>query len=150
GLHSKVRGAEPVAVRSCPATVKPRPHHEHIKCSRVLLFDTLISSQCAKQILVVIPAANGHDCRVNVLQIRKDISLLPKLIVVRVLHHLVPELEAKPELLLIDIAGVLQTAHLEIELVAVLRTVIEALHIIVSRSRRRTRLTKPGEERKIL
>src|SRR5437588_5198045 len=130
--------------------MKPRAHHEHIKCSRILLFDTLISSQGAKQILVVVPSADGHDRRVNVLQIRKDISLFPKLIVVRVLHHLVPELEAKPELLLIDIAGVLQTAHLEIELVSILSAVIEWLDIIVIRSGNGTGLAKAPKERKIL
>src|SRR5438309_1383467 len=99
GFHPKVSHAQPIAVRSRPAAVEPRPHYEHVKYSRVLLFDTLISSQCAEQIFVVVPAPNRHHRRVNVLEIRKDVSLFPKLVIVRMRHHLVPELEAKAELL---------------------------------------------------
>ena len=65
-------------------------------------------------------------------------------------HHLVPELEAKAKLLLKRVAGIFQTAHVEIKLVAILRPIIERLHIIVIRGGHGTRLAKAGEERKIL
>src|SRR5204862_4133613 len=86
----------------------------------------------------------------NVPEIGKNVSLFPELIVVRMLHHLVPELDAKPELLLISIAEILQAAGVVIELVAVLSAVIEGLHVIVIGSRDRSWLAKAGEERKVL
>src|SRR5207237_1885836 len=46
-LHSKVSRAQPIAISPSPTSVTPRPHHEHVKDSRVLLFDTLLSSQRA-------------------------------------------------------------------------------------------------------
>ena len=48
GLHSKVRRAQPIAISPGPTAVTPRAHHQHVKDSRILLFDTLISSQRAK------------------------------------------------------------------------------------------------------
>ena len=66
------------------------------------------------------------------------------------LHHLVPELEAKSELLLIRVAEILQATGLVIELVAVLRSIIERLDVIVVGRGNRPRLTKAGEEREVL
>src|SRR3989442_6646027 len=66
------------------------------------------------------------------------------------LHHLVPEPDAKAELPLESVACVFQPTHCEVILVSILRTEIKSLQIIVIRSRRGTRLAKPGKERKVL
>ena len=149
-LRSEVSHAQPISVRTRPATMEPGTHHQHVVDSGVLLLDVLISIQRAEEIFVVVPTTDSHDRRMNVLQIRKDVSLFPKLIVVRVLHHLVPELDARAELLLINVARVLHPAHVEIKLVAILRAVGEWLDVVVVRSRRRPRLSKSGKERKVL
>src|SRR3989442_11391934 len=111
-LRSEVRGAKPVAIRARPAAVTPGPDNQHVVDSRILFLNRLISSERPEQVFVVVPAADGHHRGVNVLEVWKNISLLPELIVVRVLHHLVPELNAHAKFLLVNIAGVLQPAHI--------------------------------------
>src|SRR5205085_3413190 len=83
-------------------------------------------------------------------EVRKNIALFPKLIIVRMRHHLVPELEAKAELLLERVAGIFHPTHGEVVLIAVLRAVIKSFDIIVVRRGHGTRLAKASEERKIL
>ena len=65
-------------------------------------------------------------------------------------HHLVPKLEANAQLLLERVAGILHPAHREVVLIAVLRPVIKSFDVVVVGRRHWTRLTKTGEERKIL
>ena len=86
----------------------------------------------------------------NVPEVWKNVSLFPKLIIVRVRHHLVPKLEAKAELFLERVAGVFHPTHGEVVLIAILRAVIKSFDIVVVRSGHGTRLAKAGEERKIL
>src|SRR5947209_19480706 len=82
----------------------------------------LISVERAEEVFVVVPAAYGHNCGVYVLQIRQNVSFFPELIVVRMRHHLVPEINARSQLLLIKVAGIFYASHLKIEFVAVLRS----------------------------
>src|SRR5205814_1732340 len=126
------------------AAMKPRTHHQHVVDSGILLLNRLICPERTEKIFIVIPTADGHYRRMNVLQVRKDVSLFPKLIVIRVLDHLVPELDARAELLLIHVAGVLHAAHVEIILVTILRSVIEGLHVVVVRSWHGSWLAKAG------
>src|ERR1044072_1846544 len=99
GLASKVGRPEPIAIRTHPASMKPRTHHQHVKDSGILLFDMLIGRERAKQIFIVVPTADGHYRRVNVLQVRQDVSLFPKLIVVGMQKQLVPEFRSETRLL---------------------------------------------------
>ena len=86
----------------------------------------------------------------DILEIRKNVSLFPELIIVRMRHHLVPELDRKAELFAISFTRILQSSHFEIKLVTVLRAEIESLHIVVARCRRWPRLAKPCKESKVL
>ena len=131
GLAAEISRPQPIAVRPRPATMKPWPHHQHVEDSRILLLDVLVSRERAEEIFVIVPTANRHHRGMNVSQVRENVSIFPILIVIRMLHHFVPELDAKSELLLISVAEILQPAYVVIKLVAVLRPVIERLHIVV-------------------
>ena len=130
--------------------MKPWADNQHIKDARILLLDVLISYERAETIFVIEPATHRHDRRVNIFKVRKNISFFPELIVVWVLHHLIPELEANPELFFIFIARVLQATHPQIKFVAICRPKGKALKIFGSRSWSRPRLTKAGEEGVVL
>ena len=84
--------------------MKPWPHHQHVEDAGILPLEVLIDAQRSEQIFIVVPAADRHHRGVDVLQIRKDVAFFPKLIVVRMLHHLVPELDAHAQFLRIEIA----------------------------------------------
>ena len=86
----------------------------------------------------------------DILKIRKDVSLFPKLIVVGMLHHLVPKRDPHAQLLLVKIAGVFHPSHLQKELVIILSAPQKRFEIFVIARRHRPRLTKAGEEMIIL
>ena len=111
--------------------MKPRSHHQHVEDSRILFLDALISAERAEEIFVVIPTAYGHHGGVNVLQVGEDVAIFPELIVVRMLHHLIPELEAHAQFLFVNVAGVLHAAHRQIKLVTILSSVIKRFHITI-------------------
>src|ERR1700752_1203709 len=99
--------------------MKPRTHYQHIVDARVLLLDPAISFQRTIQILVVVPTADSHYRSPNVFEIGEDVSLFPKLIVVRMKQQLVPKLRAKTGFLPVQISRLTEATHLEKILVAV-------------------------------
>src|SRR5437588_7494441 len=82
----------------------------------------------------------------DVLQVRQNVSLFPKLIVVRMQQHLVPKLRAKSNLLPKPVAGFPQATHVEIELVTILRAPRKGLDVIVRSGWRRPLLAEVREE----
>src|SRR4051812_15256958 len=62
------------------------------------------------------------------------------------LHHLIPELDARAELFLVEVAGILESSHLQIELVTVLRSPVELLEVVEGRGRSGARLAEEVEK----
>src|SRR5207237_7601752 len=115
-------------------------------CGGMQPLDILIYSERAEYIFVVIPATHGHYGCMDILKIRKDVSLFPKLIVVGMLHHLVPKRDPHAQLLLVKIAGVFHPSHLQKELVLILSAPQKWFEIVVIARRHRQGLSKSVEE----
>ena len=84
--------------------------------------DVAVGLQGAEEVLGVEPAADGHDGRLDVLQVRPQVARLPELVVGAVGHHLVPEGDVALEVLLV---GVAERPQAQEEVVAVRRVVLE-------------------------
>ena len=115
--------------------MKPRAHYEDVENARILAFDRLVGIERAEKIFIVIPTADSHHRGVDVLQVRKNVACFPKLIVVRVRHHLIPKLDARAELLRVNVAGITQASHRQVQVVTVLRWRSERFKISADRSR---------------
>ena len=63
-------GAQRCAVAARPAAVAPGPHHQHVGRPGAGRLDVLVGLERAEEVLGVEPAADGHDGRLDVLQVR--------------------------------------------------------------------------------
>src|SRR5262249_21714577 len=77
----------------------------------------------AEKVFGVEPAADGHHGWLDVLKMRARVARLPEVVVVRVLHHLIPEGDFAFEILLVDVG---KRPDAEKELIAVRREVRES------------------------
>jgi hypothetical protein len=107
--------------------------------------DGAINGERSKQILGVVPAADRHHGRFDVLEMRAEIANLPELVVRAVPHQVVP----KPDLPLeIESIRIGKRPELEIEVVAVGSLEVEPLGLL---SRRVIELlTEIGKEAEIV
>ena len=129
GACAEIYVAERLARGARPTAVEPRTHDEDVVNAFVLLLDVLVSFERAVKVFGVEPAADRHHGALNVTELRQDVALLPKLVVVRMPHHLVPKRDVCAELLAVNVVGVGERSHLEKILVAVLRAVLEGFEV---------------------
>src|SRR5690606_13496476 len=74
-----------------PVTVRPGPHDNTVCGSGTCTLDGLVNVQRTVQVFGIKPASYRKYRVLHVLQVRKDASLLPELIVVRMVDDLLPE-----------------------------------------------------------
>ena len=142
GAESPVHVAEVVRIVPCPLAMRPRSHEDPVRQTRVLLLDRLIGGQRPVQILGVEPPSDDHHRRRHVCEVRQYHPRLPPVVVVRVIHHFRPELDAVPEELRFD---VLDRPEPQEEVVCVL---VRPLELCASSPRRfRSRAAERGIER---
>ena len=134
------------AVAACPSAVRPRPHGEMALRLRALLPQHAERPQRAVQVLGVVPASDDQHRRRHVLEVAPDRAGLPEVVVrgVFVVHHPVRIL-VEPVLP----AHLHQRAAIQVELVAVLRAVLE-LAVALRTSRLRPARRKLHVEREVV
>ena len=130
GLRAEIDVAQLVAIATAPAAVRPRAHHEHVGDAGVHPLGRAICLQRAEQIFRVVPAADGHDGAVDVLEMRADVAGLPVGVVGGVRQELDPFGRTSLEQHLV---GIRQRPHAQEEVVAVGRLEVEGLQLLVQR-----------------
>jgi len=114
--------AQPAALGSRPAAVRPGPHHQGVGHAGVLPFDVLVDLQRAEQVLRVEPAAHRQHRRPDALEVRADVPRLPEGVVGLVRHQVVPELHLALEVALVHPR---ERTERQVEPVAVERLIVE-------------------------
>src|ERR1022692_4812945 len=104
--------------------MRPRTDDDDVEDAGVLLLDRLIRAEGAVQILGIEPAADRHHRGSDLLQVRQQVSVMPKFIVGRMRHHFIPEGDL---VLVVTGVDVLEGADVEEEAIAVRGAIVRPL-----------------------
>ena len=80
--------ADARAVQPGPAAVRPRAHHQQVHSAGVETVNGCESTQRALRVFGVVPAAHRHHRGAHVLQVRRNVALLPVIVQVGVRYLL--------------------------------------------------------------
>ena len=129
----------------------PGPDDEDIENAGILLFNMLICPKGTVKVLIVVPTADGHRRTGDVLELGEDIAILPKLVVIGMLHHFIPKPDANAEILLVFVRDLLEAAGVQKVIVRVHRTrSVPILEVLKVKIRRRAILSETRKKAEIL
>src|SRR6266850_7124256 len=101
--------AKKFAIGTRPAAMKPWSHHQLVINPRIHPLDGFVGVESAVKIFGVKPTSDGHHCGLDVLQVRQRVTSSPKIVVIRMDHHLIPKSYLTLEVILICVC---QRSHL--------------------------------------
>jgi hypothetical protein len=124
GIEAPVHVAQVFGYATGPLPVVPGAHEQEVVgTGRVLLLNGRVHGQRAKGVLGIEPAAHGQHGRRHLGEMGARVAGLPEFIVVGVAHQVFPEGDGVAEILVVD---VLDRAHLQEEVVVILRGIVVA------------------------
>ncbi len=127
-LRMKTDITQRVTVLASPAAMGPGPHHQDVRDAGILPLGPPIRLEGAEQILGIVPAADGHNGAVHILEMRPGVARLPIGVIVGMVQELNPLWRASLEQ---DLFRVGQRAHAQEKLVSIRCLVIERFGVFV-------------------
>src|SRR5436853_1858992 len=122
-LGAELRASKRFAVASRPASVTPRTHHKNVEDVRVVFLNGLVNVQSSIEIFGVEPTSDRHHGRRHASKMPRHVPRLPVGIVIAVLHPFIPKSDIAVQEFLICVC---KRPHFEKEVVAILRSMVEA------------------------